>query len=573
MSTVSLSKASRWMPLLVLLLSLLVIAPEAAAQSRERGRSGTVKRARVEQQDKKKAETRSRQPKASVKKERTRSRDVRTPHSRTETRARGNKTQSRSRDVRTPRNARKDAGARSRTETRTRQPQSRDRATAGRGATRGGRGTATRQDRARNDDFELGTGRAAGNEPDRQTRRPRRDRNDRDRRPQAERERRDGSVRAPRGSSASPPRRVDRQPDRRDDRYRRNDGSRRDDRYRRNDDRYRRNDGPRREVRTPRYQQRDAWRSRYERDHRYRHKHYKRRYHHKKHPYRPVIVRPYIHIDLAWPWEHRHHHGWRPRYVYKQVVFVEAGWGGRHRRRAQIDVRTQYYHELRHATRDRAEVDIYIEQIELYENGRYLGEVHHIPERLGRIRATVYRNGSVRFDREVSLLGDAYTGFEMISTRAYDGFVLDAYRTAHGLRVGAVDLRRQRVVPTSYSRLFDPYDFQGYVPVSLLPEDAGWLLDYGQGSFSGVYFEDDPYYYGGYSGYGDDYDDPYYGDDYYEEDYYEDDRGRPHYSVRSTVAEANFGVTALAKTYDRNYRTAFGADIHLKREAEFVRVK
>ena len=146
------------------------------------------------------------------------------------------------------------------------------------------------------------------------------------------------------------------------------------------------------------------------------------------------------------------------------------------------------------------------------------------------------------------------------------------YRS-HGMRVGVVDLQRQRVIRSSHSRLFDPYDFQGYVPVSLLPENQSWLLDYGNGSFSESYYDYDPYYYGGYSDYGDEYDNPYYGNDYYEEDYYEDEQGRPNYSVRSTVAEGNFNVEPLSQVYDRNYRTESGANIRLKRETEFIRVR
>jgi len=340
-----------------------------------------------------------------------------------------------------------------------------------------------------------------------------------------------------------------------------------------------RNDGYRRDhrsrnrvVRTPNYHSRTRWRDHYERNKRYRKRHYKRRKYRQRNYYKPFIVRPRIHIDIRWPWVHRHHHGWRPRYRYRQVVYVNVGWG-QQRRRSQIDVRTYYYHELRYATNDRAEVDVYVEQIELYEDGRYLGTIDHIPESLGRTRATVYRNGEVRFDRDIFVIGDSYAGFELVSTQFYNDYVLNAYRSSHALRVGKVDLRRGRVVPTSYSRLFDTHDFQGHVPVSLLPEDRSWLLDYGNQSFSGAYYKDDPYYYGGYNGYGEEYEDVYYGDDYYEEDYYVDEQGRPYYSVQSTVAEANFGVKPLTRVRDRNYTTSFGANIHLKREAEFVRIK
>ena len=327
-----------------------------------------------------------------------------------------------------------------------------------------------------------------------------------------------------------------------------------------------------RKRRKVRYTERNRWKRRYERDRRYHRRHYKRRYHRKKR-YRPFILRPFIHVDIRWPWVHRHHHGWRPKYIYKQVIYVDAGWGHSGHRQSQIDVRTHYYHELRSATDNKADIDIYIEKLELYENGRYIGEITHVPERIGRIRATVYRNGEVQFDRNVFVVGNTYTGFEMISTRYYDGYLLDSYRRGHGMRVAVLDLNRRRAVPASHSYLFDPHNFDGHVPVSLLPENTGWLLDYGNASFSANYYDHDPYYYGGYKEYGNEYNDPYYGDDYYEEDYYQDDAGRPYYSVRSTVAEGNFDIAAQAKTYNQNYKTSFGAQVKVKRETEFVRVK
>lgn len=263
-------------------------------------------------------------------------------------------------------------------------------------------------------------------------------------------------------------------------------------------------------------------------------------------------MQPRIHIDINWPWVHRHRTGWRPHYRYRQVVHVEVGWN-RHRRRSRIDVRTDYYHQLRYATPRKAVVDIYIDRIELYEDGRYLGEVVRVPDRLGHVQATIYRNGRVQFDRDVFLVGDAYEGFELISTRHYDDYLLDAYRRSHGFRVGVVDLRRKRVDPVQYSRFFDPVHFTGYAPISLLPENQQWLFDYGRGSFSAGYYEDDPYYYGGY-----------YNDEYYEDDYYE-------YSAVN--AAADFRVQPLTNNRRTSVSTSFGAQIQFQRESEFVRLE
>ena len=266
----------------------------------------------------------------------------------------------------------------------------------------------------------------------------------------------------------------------------------------------------------------------------------RREYRRETHYDRPSVrVRPYIHIDIDWPWEHRRQRGWAPRYQYRQVVFFEAGWG-RHHRDARIDVRTDYRHRVRSANRRRAVVDIYVDRIALYEDGYFLGAVDRIPERLGRIRAVIHRNGRVEFDRDVFLVGDPYAGFELIATRHYDRFLLDAYRRGHDLRVGVLDLRRGRVEPVRRSRLFDPYDFDGFVPISLLPEDDGWLCDYGYGSVTAHYYGDDA-------------------GSYY---------GRPGgtLSYRSDVRP-------LHHAGDQTFRTSGGAEIRLKRDVEITRIE
>ena len=570
MSTFTEVTMGRGLPFVVLLLSLLMMAPEVTAQSRQRGRTTRAKTSRVERGDKETKVKREGRKKETTRttartRSKTRTRSTQTSRQRTETRSRSTQNsrttmrdrsrQSRDTKVETRPRATRNSGEQTRTRTRSSQTErgsskarsgqrgnqaERDRgAVRNRGGTRGNRDTQTRRQRSRTDEVEISRGRAERTETRGKTRQSRTDN-----RGTVERGGRSSGTRAERGASTSK-QRTDRQSRRRDVKRRR-------------------------EVR---YTERDRWRNRYERNRRYDRKHYKRRYYKKKKYYYKPVVRPFIHIDIHWPWEHRYRHGWRPRYQYRQVIYVDAGWGSNYRRRSQIDVRTSYYHELRHASRNKAEVDIYIERIEFYENGRYLGEVHDIPKRLGRIRATVYRDGYVKFDRNVFIVGDSYSGFEMISTRYYDGFLLNSYRPSHGMRVGVVDLYRGRVVSSSYSRCFDLNNFDGYVPVSLLPDEHGWLLDYGNASYSANYYDYDPYYYGGYSNYDDAYDDPYYGDDYYEEDYYVDENQRPHYSVRSTVAEANFDVAAQTRTHNRSYQTAFGANINLKRETEFVRVK
>lgn len=154
-----------------------------------------------------------------------------------------------------------------------------------------------------------------------------------------------------------------------------------------------------------------------------------------------------------------------------------------------MEVETTYRHRLRRADHRRAEIDVYVQRIALYDRGRYLGEVDRIPAKLARTRAYVYRNGAVRFDREIFLVGNRYDGFEIISTRYYDDYILNAYDRSHGFRAGYLDLRRGRVFSIRHSRLFDPFQFDGHVPLSLLPDDRGWLLDYGRESITGYYYD------------------------------------------------------------------------------------
>ena len=293
------------------------------------------------------------------------------------------------------------------------------------------------------------------------------------------------------------------------------------------------------------WRDRDRWRDDRPREH------YRHGPHHA--PGGGVVVRNPAYVDRSWPWERRRRSGWSPLYEYRQVVVADAGWG-RHRRAARLDVRTIYRHRVRNANHRRAVVDIDIERIELYQGGRFLGEVHHVPNKLGRVRATLHRNGRLRFDRQVFLLGDRRSGFEMISTRHYDRHVLDAYDRGHGFRAGVLNLWRGRVDPVRHSRLFDPYDFNGFVPIDLLPENRGWLFDYGAGSVSGYHYRDDVY--------GDVYDDVlYYG--------YGGDHGpAPHFSTRPST-----DLPALRETGRREVTTVRGARIELERAAELRRIE
>ena len=242
----------------------------------------------------------------------------------------------------------------------------------------------------------------------------------------------------------------------------------------------------RKNVKKYRHNNKHKWQSTYFRPDRVHVHVYPRNWH------RHVHVSSHIHVGIAWPWQKRYHRHWRPRYRYRQVVYVNVGWG-RYRRQSRIDVRTYYKQRIRHANSDYAEIEIDIDAIELYENGRFIGYVDRIPSKLREINATVYANGRVEFDRNVFLIGDIYRGFEMISTRYYDDYLLNSYDRRHGVRVGRLDLRRERVRSVRRSRLFGASHFNGDVPVSLLPEDDR-LFDYSYEYFSGYYRDNDGRY-------------------------------------------------------------------------------
>ena len=256
---------------------------------------------------------------------------------------------------------------------------------------------------------------------------------------------------------------------------------------------------------------------------------------------------------------------------------MNVGWGHRHRE-ARVDLRTDYHHQVRYADHRKAVVDIYIDRIEVYEDGYFVGEVDRIPTNLSRIEATIYRNGDIVYDRDVFLVGNTRAGFEMISTPHYDGYIMDHYDRGHRLKVGRLDFRRHRVRSQRYSRLFDPYDFNGLAPITLLPEDGQLLADYGYDSLSYGYYDGDS--------------DPYYGGRY-DDDYFDyDDRGgysrydRPNYGSyggyapysnnnsqyfdQNAIAEAN---QPLSLKQEVDFQTKQGVAIRMEREAELQRLK
>ena len=179
---------------------------------------------------------------------------------------------------------------------------------------------------------------------------------------------------------------------------------------------------------------------------------------------RVVYHRPHtrINVHLTWPWTIRYQRHWSPRYTYRQVVVVRSDWGRSHRT-SRIEMETTYRHQVRWANDEYAVLDVSIEKIALYDNGRYIGMVDRIPEHLSRIEATVFRNGDIAFDRDVFLVGDRRDGFELISTSFQDGYAGSGSGWDQDMAVGRIYLRSQKV------GLHGTAAFTTRVPIEAMP--------------------------------------------------------------------------------------------------------
>jgi hypothetical protein len=291
---------------------------------------------------------------------------------------------------------------------------------------------------------------------------------------------------------------------------------------------------------------------------------------------------PVFYLDTAWPWQQRHSRRWSPRYLYEQTVYVPDG-----RRETRLDIVAEYRQRVVDARRNRAEVDIEVEAFEVYENGRYLGRIDRIPAHLGRMRATVRRNGQVRVDRDVLLVGSRRKGFELIATSGR-GAWHDAYYGRGGVRVGQVDLRRGRVREVRGSRLLSRHRYDRAIPVSLLPDDPSWLLDFGAHAVSAYPYDrghytdfgyDDGFFYGSH-GRDDRYfryeSDDRYGEERYDDDRYDDDDDRRSGNWGARRDAATNGrereLPSLAQERVETVTLPDGESVELRREVKLRRV-
>lgn len=241
---------------------------------------------------------------------------------------------------------------------------------------------------------------------------------------------------------------------------------------------------------------------------------------------------------------------------------MQAGRGAWQRTR-RLELVTTYRQRVRHASPRRAEVDVEIERIELFQRGRFLGEVHHLPRHLRRVTARIFRGDRVTFDRDLFLVGAPGRGFELVATRHYDGYVLGAYERGHEVDAGRLDFRRGRVVPVRYSRLFDPYGRSPLVPVPLVPDDPDLLLGYAGAP------------HGRHTHYSDDYLDRRLGDPY-DRAPYSYGRGSDDVDVYFCSGGEQRGMGSgdvEVRTREQHLRRRQGDDVLLRRQMQLERVE
>lgn len=159
----------------------------------------------------------------------------------------------------------------------------------------------------------------------------------------------------------------------------------------------------------------------------------------------------------------RWHVGASRRFVFRQVVTGHPA--------GALEVRSTFRRRIRHVRRDYVEVEFELDRIAVTAAGRFVGQVDRFPGSLRRIRAKIYSDGFVEFDRMLYVVGNQYAGFELLSTRYCGGDLIAATYGCLDPRSGELDFYRQRVVSTRYSRLLDPVQVGEVVPVALVPDE------------------------------------------------------------------------------------------------------
>jgi len=211
---------------------------------------------------------------------------------------------------------------------------------------------------------------------------------------------------------------------------------------------------------------------------RYAHKRYvykHRRYH--RHHSRGVSIGFYIRIPTV-----RWHVGHSRRYAYRQIVSGHPA--------GDVEVVSTVRRKIRNVHREYVDVEFELVRLDLSSAGRFLGTVDRFPGDLRRMRAKIYRDGFVQFDRMLYVVGNDYDGFELLSTRYCGGDLGRASYDCLDPKAGEIDFYDERVHSTRYSRLLPLVQTGRSVPVALVPDEEylgfQYMVGYG-GSSDGYY--------------------------------------------------------------------------------------
>ncbi len=136
-----------------------------------------------------------------------------------------------------------------------------------------------------------------------------------------------------------------------------------------------------------------------------------------------------------------------------------------------VEVQSTFRRKIRSVHDDYVEVEFELDRIAVTSAGRFIGRVDRFPGDLRRVRAKIYSDGFVEFDRMLYVVGNRLTGFELLSTRYCGGDIIGASYGCLDPRSGELDFYRERVNSTRYSRLLDPVQLGDVVPVALVPDE------------------------------------------------------------------------------------------------------
>ena len=155
-----------------------------------------------------------------------------------------------------------------------------------------------------------------------------------------------------------------------------------------------------------------------------------------------------------WPWVRWERRRRSPQMVFRRVLPERSirpdrrHRRERHRRpRGRIEVETRYHFRVRQASWRRARAVLVVDAIVVRRDGRRIGVIRKLPRALRRARVTVTRNGRVRSDRRLAVVGEQGRGFELVALSTRSG----PRRAGRPIAVAEVQLRRGRAVPVRRS--------------------------------------------------------------------------------------------------------------------------